>query len=88
MTDTGYPQTVRVITDIRVYEYEDLVAILRKQGDGIGDHMVAVVLPAMGFEGKAQAGGSYIHQHEEDDRDYATVKSMPRMYRDDGQDEI
>lgn len=84
----GYAQTVRVTTDIRVFEYEELVEILRKQGDGLGDHMVAVVLPAMGFEGKAQAGGSHIHTHEEDDRNCASLKSLPRMYRDDGQDEI
>jgi hypothetical protein len=88
MADGGYPQTVRVTADIRTLDPEELVETLRKQGDNLGDHMVAVVLPAMGFEGKAQAGGSHIHQHEEDDRDCASMKSMPRMYRKDGQDEL
>lgn len=88
MADGGYPQTIYVTTCIRAFEADDLVDILRKQGDGLGDHMVAVTLPAMGFEGKAQAGGSHIHVHESDDRDCATMKSMDRMYRKDGQDEL
>ena len=84
----GYPRTIRVTTDIRAFDADELVDTLRKQGDNLGDHMVAVVLPAMGFEGKAQAGGSHIHQHESDDRDCGTMKSMDRMYRKDGQDEL
>ena len=88
MSDGGYPRTVRVTTDIQTLDADDLVDILRKQGDYLGDHMVAVTLSAMGFEGKAKAGGSHIHVHEADDRDCATMKSMDRMYRKDGQDEF
>lgn len=84
----GYPQTVRVTADIRTLQPDDLIETLRKQGDGLGDHMVAVVLPAMGFEGKAQAGGTHIHQHEDNDRDCRSLTVAPRMYRQDGNDEL
>ena len=84
----GYPQTVRVTADIRTLQPDDLIETLRKQGDGLGDHMVAVVLPAMGFEGKAQAGGTHIHQHEDNDRDCRSLTAAPRMYRQDGNDEL
>lgn len=81
-------QTVRVITDIRTYEADDLMKILKAQRDGLGDHMVSVVLPSLGFEGKAQAGGTIVHEHEAMDRTCKGVTQTDRLYRDDGNDEI
>lgn len=80
--------TVRVITDIRTYEPEELMKVIKRERDGVGDHMVSVVLPSMGFEGKAQAGGTIVHEHEPGDRACKTVANLDRMYRDDGNDEI
>jgi hypothetical protein len=80
--------TVRVVTDIRTYDPEDLQKVIKTQGDSIGDHMVSVVLPSMGFEGKAQAGGTFVHEHDAGDRECGSLHGMPRLFRDDGQDEI
>lgn len=80
--------TVRVVIDIRTFEPEDLMKVLRAQKDSLGDHYVSVVLPAMGFEGKAQAGGNVIHEHEEGDRTCQALLHNDRLWRDDGQDEI
>lgn len=81
-------ETVRVVTDIRTFDPEGLVKLLKAEKDGVGDHLVAVVLPSLGFEEKAQAGGTYVHQHEPDDRSCLSIARSDRMYRDDGQDEI
>ena len=81
-------RTVRVVIDIRTYEPDDLIKVLRSQKDGLGDHFTAVVLPSMGFDGKAQAGGSVIHEHESEDRTCQALLRNDRIYRDDGQDEI
>ena len=88
MADGGYPETVRLTIDLRAFQSQELIDILRNQGDSLGDHFTAVVLPAMGFEGKAQAGGAHIHLHEDGDRDCKSLVSIPRMYRKDGNDEL
>lgn len=80
--------TVRVTIDVRTYEPEDLVKTLKQQHDSLGDHFTAVVLPAMGFEGKAQAGGTVIHEHEENDRPCQALSRSDRIWREDGSDEI
>lgn len=85
---TGDITTVRVVTDIRTYDPEELMKIIKQQNDGVGDHLVSIVLPSMGFEGKAQAGGTFVHAHEENDRNCRTLAEIPRMYRSDGQDEL
>jgi hypothetical protein len=81
-------RTVRVTIDIRTFEPEDLIKTLRAQGDSLGDHYVSVVLPAMGFEGKAQAGGNVIHDHEPGDRECSALSVNDRLWRNDGQDEL
>lgn len=81
-------ETVRIVTDIRTYEPEDLMKVLKAQGDGLGDHMVSVTLPSMGFEGKAQAGGTFVHEHNAGDDECGSLFKMPRLWRDDGQDEL
>ena len=81
-------RTVRVTIDIRCFEPDELISTLRSQKDGLGDHFTAVVLPSMGFDGKAQAGGSVIHEHESEDRTCAALLRNDRIWRDDGQDEI
>lgn len=80
--------TVRVTIDVRTFDPDDLIKILSQQGDGLGDHFTAVVLPSMGFESKAQAGGAVIHQHEECDRQCTALMNNDRLWRNDGQDEI
>jgi hypothetical protein len=81
-------KTVRVVIDIRTFEPEDLIKILSSQGDGLGDHFTAVVLPSMGFHGKAQAGGGVIHDHTPEDRPCQALMRSDRIWRKDGQDEI
>jgi hypothetical protein len=81
-------RTVRVTIDLRTYEPDDLIKVLRSQKDGLGDHFTAVVLPSMGFDGKAQAGGSVIHEHEPEDRPCRALFGNDRIWRDDGQDEL
>lgn len=80
--------TVRVTIDVRTLDPETLIKILKSQGDGLGDHFTAVVLPSMGFESKAQAGGTIIHEHESSDRQCQALLNNDRIWRDDGQDEI
>lgn len=79
-------QTVRLTTDIRTDDPEGLVKLLRKEGDSLGDHVVQVTLPALGWEGKAGAGGSHAHPHEEEDRPCRQLGANSRLWRDDGQD--
>lgn len=81
-------RTVRVVIDIRTTEPDDLIKVLRQQKDSLGDHFTSVVLPSMGFEGKAQAGGNVIHEHEEGDRTCQALLHNDRIWRDDGQDEL
>lgn len=79
-------KTVRIVSDVRTDDPEELLAILRKEGDGMGDHIVNVTLPALGFEGNAKAGGSQAHGHEESDRPCARLHGTERLWREDGQD--
>ena len=81
-------RTVRVVIDVRTTEPEDLIRILTSQHDSLGDHFTAVVLPSMGFDGKAQAGGSVIHEHVPKDRHCRALYGNDRIWRDDGQDEL
>ena len=80
--------TVRVVIDVRTFEPDDVIKTLRSQRDGLGDHFVSVTLPSLGFEGKAQAGGSVIHEHEPQDRTCTALLNNDRIFRDDGQDEL
>jgi len=88
MSGSNTAVTVRVICDVRTFEGDDLLKILRAEGDNFGDHIVAVTLPALGFEGKAKAGGTHVHEHEPEDRPCKAIGQSERLWRDDGEDEF
>jgi hypothetical protein len=75
-----------VTVDIRTDTPGALVKHLKKEGDKLSDQIVAVVLPAHNFSGKAHGGGIIVHQHEEEDRMCNRLVSAGYLYRDDGQD--